>query len=127
MLVHFRDTNKVIYIRLFELGVELAICSEGLCKSIAKPIITQVFGDFFDMLDILTQVTIMDFVGKLAANEHALKLMNESQFIDLLFSRFGGQNDDSFSFLTSNMLLVGAKIYSEDPTAFEVFENENYM
>lgn len=67
--MHFRDANKVIYIRLFELAVELAISSEGLCTHVAKPIITQVFYDFFQMLDILTQVTIMDFVGKLAANE----------------------------------------------------------
>lgn len=39
-LVHFRDANKVIYIRLFELGVELALSSEGLCNHIGKPIIS---------------------------------------------------------------------------------------
>lgn len=53
--------------------------------------------------------------------------MNEAAFIEQLFNNFGGQNEDSFSFLTSNMLLVGAKIYSEDPTAFNLFENQNYI
>lgn len=53
-LVHFREANKVIYIRLFELGVEMAISSEGLCNNFGKPIISQVFEDFFEMLDILT-------------------------------------------------------------------------
>ena len=105
----------------------MAVSSEGLCVHIGKPIISQVFEDFFEMLDILTQVTIMDFVGKLAGNEHALKLMNESNFIEQLFNNFGGQNEDSFSFLTSNMMLVGAKIYSEDPKTFDVFENSNFM
>ena len=43
--------------------------------------IGQVFTDFFQMLDILTQVTIMDFVVKLSDNEHGIKIMNEANFI----------------------------------------------
>jgi len=79
------------------------------------------------MMDMLTQVTIMDFVGKLSTSLHGARLMNEANFLEELFNNFGGQNEDSFSFLTSNMLLVGAKMYSQDPTVFNPFENQNYM
>ena len=53
----------------------------------------------------------MDFVVKLSESPHGVKIMNESGFIDNLFSTFG--DNDSFGFISSNMLLVGAKLYSE--------------
>jgi len=53
--------------------------------------------------------------------------LNEQNFINNLFTQFGGQNEDSYGFLTSNMLLVGAKLYSVDPALFNPFENQNYM
>ena len=74
----------------------------------------------------------MDFVVKLSENPYGIKVMNESAFIENLFLTYGGQND-SFGFLTSNMLLVGAKLYSEGSTTesdellFNPFENESYM
>lgn len=70
------------------------------------------FKEFFGAFksDILTQVTIMDFVVKLSESPFGVLLMNESEFIDQLFSTFG--DNDSFGFLSSNMLLVGAKLYS---------------
>lgn len=52
--------------------------------------------------------------------------MNESNFINNLFEVYGSSND-SFGFITSNMLLVGAKLYQIDPELFNPFENENYM
>ena len=42
------------------------------------------------MLDILTQVSIMDFVVKLTENDNGSKLLNESGFITKLFDKFGG-------------------------------------
>lgn len=79
----------------------------------SKPIIHVVFEDFFTSLssDILTQVTIMDFVVRLSENSHGIKLLNECNFIHKLFETFGGSNEDSFGFITSNMLLVGSKLY----------------
>lgn len=53
----------------------------------------------------------MDFVVKLSESPHGIKLLNESNFIDKLFETFGGANEDSFGFITSNMLLVGSKLY----------------
>ena len=53
--------------------------------------------------------------------------MNESKFIDKLFETFGGNNEDSFGFITSNMLLVGAKLFSISPKLFDPFQNNNYM
>jgi hypothetical protein len=44
-----------------------------------------------------------------------------------LFNQYGGQNEDSFGFISSNMLIVGAKLYSIDPNLFNLFENENYI
>lgn len=70
----------------------------------------------------------MDFVVKLSENEFGVKVMNESNFMTTLFGTFGGaQGEDSFGFVTSNMLLVGAKLYSTDPSTFNPFENANYM
>lgn len=79
------------------------------------------------MMDMLTQVTIMDLVVKLTESPYGVKLMNQAKFIDNLFDKFGGQNEDSFGFLTSNMILVGAKLYSIDIELFNPFESENYM
>ena len=128
------NNNTTIYIRFFELAVSLALASDRLCQSISKPVISQVFADFFDRFkeDILTQVTIMDFVVKLSESPYGVKIMNESGFIDNLFSTFNS-NNDSFGFITSNMLLVGAKLYSEgvntesNELLFNPFENKNYM
>ena len=69
----------------------------------------------------------MDFVVKLAENEHGIKVLNEQNFIHNLFEEFGGSSEDSFGFLSSNMLLVGAKLYSVDPALFNPFDNKNYM
>jgi len=74
----------------------------------------------------------MDFVVKLSESPYGVKIMNESGFIENLYSTFGGGND-SFGFISSNMLLVGAKLYSEgvntdsNELLFNPFENENYM
>lgn len=121
------DSNKTVYVRFYELAVELALKSPMLCQSVARPIITQVFQDFFQTMDLLTQVTIMDFVVKLTENENGVYLMNESNFIDNLFSHFGGDNEDSFGFITSNLLVVGAKLYSIDTALFDPFANQNFM
>lgn len=69
----------------------------------------------------------MDFVVKLSENEFGLKIMNESSFIQNLFESYGGKNEDSFGFISSNMLLVGAKLYSIDITLFNPFESPNFM
>ena len=69
----------------------------------------------------------MDFVVKLSENEYGLKIMNESNFIQNLFETYGGKNDDSFGFISSNMLLVGAKLYSIDVTLFNPFQSPNFM
>ena len=122
-----REANKVVYVRFLEVAIELALKSERLCQQIARPVIAQVFQDFFKLLDILTQVTVMDFVVKLAENEYGIKMLNEQNFIHNLFEQFGGSSDDSFGFLSSNMLLVGAKLYSVDAALFNPFENKNYM
>ena len=130
---HGEAKNTTIYIRFFELAVEIALVSGRLCQQISKPVIAHVFSDFFGCFkeDILTQVTIMDFVVKLSESPHGVKVMNESAFIENLFSTFAG--NDSFGFISSNMLLVGAKLYSEGSTTetsellFNPFENKNYM
>jgi hypothetical protein len=49
--------------------------------------------------------------------------MNQTGFLEKLFNTFGGQNEDMFGFLNSDMLLVGAKLYSIDPSIFNIFEN----
>lgn len=129
-LVSARDAKSmVVYIRFFEVAVRLAVASESLCQEVSKPIIHEVFLDFFGQLssDILTQVTIMDFVVKLSESPFGIKLMNESDFINRLFETFAGTNEDSFGFITSNMLLVGAKLYQIDPLLFNPFENLNFM
>lgn len=90
MIHHYREVNKIIYIRIFELVVRIASTSEKLCGHLAKPIISQVFLDFFEFLDILTQVTIMDFVVILCKSPYGVNVMNESGFLDKLFERFGG-------------------------------------
>jgi hypothetical protein len=69
----------------------------------------------------------MDLVVKLSESPHGLKLMNEENFMSSLFETFGGANEDSFGFITSNMLLVGAKLYQIDPLLFNPFTNANYM
>jgi hypothetical protein len=69
----------------------------------------------------------MDFIVKLSENEHGVKIMNESSFIQNLFETYGGKNEDSFGFISSNMLLVGAKLYSIDVELFNPFECPNYM
>mmetsp|Transcript_31667 Transcript_31667/g.48442 ORF Transcript_31667/g.48442 Transcript_31667/m.48442 type:complete len:176 (+) Transcript_31667:786-1313(+) len=69
----------------------------------------------------------MDFVVKLSESPSGVSLMNESEFISKLFFTFGGGNEDSFGFISSSMLLVGAKLYSLDPKLFNPFENKNYM
>ena len=69
----------------------------------------------------------MDFVVKLSENEFGVKIMNESNFVSNLFETYGGQNDDSFGFISSNMLLVGAKLYSIDIDLFNPFLSQNYM
>jgi hypothetical protein len=94
MIHHYREVNKIIYIRIFELVVRIASSSEKLCGHLGKPIISQVFSDFFEFLDILTQVTIMDFVVILCKSPYGVSLMNESGFLDKLFDSYGGQNDD---------------------------------
>ena len=63
----------------------------------------------------------MDFVVELCANEHGLTLMNESAFLEQLFSLHAGDE----TFVKSNMLLVGAKLSSMGH--FDAFENKNYM
>lgn len=105
--------SMVVYIRFFEVSVNLALSSESLSQTISRPILHIVFSDFFDSLksDILTQVTIMDFVVKLSESPHGIKLLNESDFINKLFETYGGANEDSFGFITSNMLMVGSKLY----------------
>lgn len=69
----------------------------------------------------------MDFVVELCKSAHGFTVMNESNFINNLFDTYGGTNEDSFGFITSNMLLVGAKLFSLDPSLFNPFENKNYM
>lgn len=44
-----------------------------------------------------------------------------------LFETFGGSNEDSFGFISSNMLLVGSKLYQMDNNLFNPFENVNFM
>jgi hypothetical protein len=103
----------IVYIRFFEVAVNVALTSDQLAQNVSAPIVSQVFEDFFTYLssDILTQVTIMDFVVKLSESPHGLKLLNQSDFIARLFETFGGSNQDSFGFISSNMLLVGSKLY----------------
>lgn len=86
----------------------------------------QVFSDFFEFLDPLSQISIMDFIIKLSENEQCLQVMTEANFIQRLFETYGKPGEDSYGFITSNMLLVGAKLYSMDTELFNVFENENY-
>mmetsp|Transcript_7445 Transcript_7445/g.12581 ORF Transcript_7445/g.12581 Transcript_7445/m.12581 type:complete len:171 (-) Transcript_7445:487-999(-) len=69
----------------------------------------------------------MDFVVKLSDSQYGFKIMNESNFIENLFKQFGGEGNDSFGFISSNMLLVGAKLYSISPSLFDPFENANFM
>jgi len=69
----------------------------------------------------------MDFVVKLSESEHGISLMNESNFITKLFDQFGAPGDDAYGFINSNMLIVGAKLYSIDPNLFNPFENKNFM
>ena len=78
---------------------------------------------------MLTKVVIMDFIVVLSDNEHGVKVMNESDFISKLFDMYGGANQDadSFGFISSNMLLVGAKLYSMGPHLFNPLENKNFM
>ena len=69
----------------------------------------------------------MDFAVKLTESEIGVQLMNESNFIDNLFSHFAGSNEDSFGFITSNLLVVGATLYSIDINLFDPFANQNFM
>ena len=119
----------VVYIRFFEVSVNLALSSESLAQKVSRPIVHVVFEDFFTSLssDILTQVTIMDFVVRLSESTHGIKLLNEYNFIHKLFETFGGSNEDSFGFITSNMLLVGSKLYQIEPSLFNPFLNQNFM
>lgn len=89
MLIEHNAGNKVVYVRLFELAVNVAISSAVLCEGLAKEPIGQVFADF-DQLDMLTQVTIMDFVVVLMESPHGVALMNESGFIKKLFEKHAG-------------------------------------
>ena len=75
----------VVYVRYVELAVQLATKSELLCHGLAKSIIHKVFADFFDMMDLLSQISIMDFVVALSESEFGVQLMNESNFITKLF------------------------------------------
>jgi hypothetical protein len=45
----------VVYVRYFELAVEMACSSSYMCSEVAKPLVAQVFADFFDpAIDMLT-------------------------------------------------------------------------
>ena len=70
---------------------------------------------------MLTQVTIMDLVVQLMESENGVALINESGFIKKLFEQHAGDQ----TFVRSNMLLVGAKLFSMD--RFEAFDSPNYM
>lgn len=89
LLIEHNAGNKVVYVRLFELAVNVATSSAALCETLAKEPIGQVFADF-DNLDMLTQVTIMDFVVVLMESPHGIALMNESGFIKSLFEKHAG-------------------------------------
>lgn len=41
------EANKVIYIRFFEVAINIAMISDRLCQKIAKPLLNLVFADFF--------------------------------------------------------------------------------
>lgn len=130
LAVNLMNKKLVEYVRVVELFVSIACQSELLCQSLAKPALSQIFEDFFsDDIDLLTKVVIMDFIVILADNEFGVKVMNESSFISKLFDFYGGANSeaDSFGFVGSNMLLVGAKLYSMDPALFNAPENKNFM
>ena len=70
---------------------------------------------------MLTQVTVMDFIVILMESEHGVSLMNESGFIETLFKKHSGDQ----TFVRSNMLLVGAKLFSMGQ--FEALDSHNYM
>ena len=117
----------VIYVRIFELAVELTLLSANLYEKVAKPVIALAFSDFFEMNDLLSQISIMDFVVKLSESPISVASLSESNFIDRLFAHFGNPESNAYGFINSNMLMVGAKIYSVNPSLFNPFENPNYM
>lgn len=120
LLAEHNAGNKVVYVRLFELAVNVAVSSKILCETLAKEPIGQVFAEF-ESLDMLTQVTIMDFVVVLMESPNGVAIMNESGFIQKLFEKHAGDQ----TFVRSNMLLVGAKLFSMG--RFDAFESPNYM
>ena len=63
----------------------------------------------------------MDFIVILMESEHGVSLMNESGFIETLFKKHSGDQ----TFVRSNMLLVGAKLFSMGQ--FEALDSHNYM
>lgn len=128
MLSQSKQGNLVVYVRYFELAVDLACSSYNLCTQVAKGLVAQVFSDFFDAdMDMLTQVTLMDFVVKLSENETGVHLMNESSFVNKLFEHYGAPGNDQYGFVNSNMLLVASKLYSIQSSHFDPFSSENFM
>ena len=56
--------------------------------------------------------------------------MNNSNFIQKMFEQYGSPGQDSYGFINSSMLIVGAKLYSIDVKLFDPFDPfkcDNFM
>lgn len=73
------NTNMVVLVRYFELLVRLCLLSETISACLEE-IAIKVFKKFFEY-DILTQITIMDFINEMSKKPWTSMILAKSDFL----------------------------------------------
>ncbi|CDW80652.1 UNKNOWN [Stylonychia lemnae] len=116
--------NTVVMVRYFELACNLAQISPELSQ-LTEPVIEQVFEQFFN-LDMLTQMAVMDFVAILGQNQQTSMILAKKQFLPKLFEKFR-YGEDHYGFITNNLVVLGAFIYSVNAKIYNPLQSEDYL